>query len=844
MLRTRTACVPVLVLILVAARTPLRANGPEVITQTLELDFFTDQFGRMEHRVPLQEEVSLRDVSWVVVEPFLHTISTTGGAIDYGLSVAVASDELKVVSGSLGGGWAWGQFTDVRRGVMPVTPRSTRVDSLVFSINQNPRNQPDQPPATSVFIGVTGHIGNTEVRVHFVRGSFEDGGPHQLRPFTAPSAEVQSGGDSDWTEGLFEKPVPSANLRLVFHRLPAYFSNWTQGAGGAMAELQLRLEGDDYRPLDDAFSPSTGATTAGIASSNSGYFEDPGETFDGRDIVGWRWRLHTDGDPSFSFQGQSDIGLYFAYDYQDCDANGVPDAEELAAGVLADCDGNGVPDPCDPDCDGNGVPDACDIAGDNGRDCNRNGLLDSCELAALDVDLEPAGSVEGTHRASAPVDFTGDGLMDLIAAGTSPRALRALEAEPGGGFRESASLKLARNPIDVAAVARPEGGALVALSLGTLGSAEVHLHEVSAGGDLTAGDVVDVSGTARGVILARVDDDPYVDLLLLHRSEDAFSLLLGKPGGFGEPRLFPAGDNPSSMDVADTDGDGRVDLIATAASRSLTATVYDNGGASEWRRRDVETVARPDHVLFDVNGGRLELLVESRGTLEVFREEDATGQLILASTSQLPYAAQDLELFDLDGDGRKELVTAHGRASEVSISRWLDDGTLETAQRIVHGGSPSDIFPFGSGGAAVIDTLTGEILSLVPRGPTRADLDCDGSGLLDACEIAAGFIEDMNGNQVPDSCEGAARFRRGDCNSDAKVDVADAVCMLDSLFGGAPAVDCAAAVDANGDGNANIADAVSLLNFLFGGGAELVEPFPDCGSADAGTLSCRVSNCR
>ncbi len=50
----------------------------------------------------------------------------------------------------------------------------------------------------------------------------------------------------------------------------------------------------------------------------------------------------------------------------DCNANGVPDAEEIASGDAADCNGNQIPDECDvasgtsSDFNGNGIPDECE----------------------------------------------------------------------------------------------------------------------------------------------------------------------------------------------------------------------------------------------------------------------------------------------------------------------------------------------------------------------------------------------------------------------------------------------------------------------------------------------------
>ena len=70
----------------------------------------------------------------------------------------------------------------------------------------------------------------------------------------------------------------------------------------------------------------------------------------------------------------------------DCNANGVPDADDIASGSSTDCEGNGVPDECQfaggtsVDCNGNALPDACDIApGGDSEDLNTNGIPDECD---------------------------------------------------------------------------------------------------------------------------------------------------------------------------------------------------------------------------------------------------------------------------------------------------------------------------------------------------------------------------------------------------------------------------------------------------------------------------------
>lgn len=68
-------------------------------------------------------------------------------------------------------------------------------------------------------------------------------------------------------------------------------------------------------------------------------------------------------------------------------------------------------------------------------------------------------------------------------------------------------------------------------------------------------------------------------------------------------------------------------------------------------------------------------------------------------------------------------------------------------------------------------------------------------------------------------------FSRGDCNTDTKVDLADAATVIASQFQGYP-VECDDACDSNDDGTINLADSVFLLNFLFKFGELPPDPGP------------------
>jgi hypothetical protein len=79
-------------------------------------------------------------------------------------------------------------------------------------------------------------------------------------------------------------------------------------------------------------------------------------------------------------------------------------------------------------------------------------------------------------------------------------------------------------------------------------------------------------------------------------------------------------------------------------------------------------------------------------------------------------------------------------------------------------------------------------------------------------------------------CESQPRsFRRGDGNGDGKLDLSDAVFVLNHLFVGGTEPPCLDSADADDSGDLDITDAVYSLSFLFLGGPAPPSPFLDCG---------------
>ncbi|MGE3109201.1 MAG: S8 family serine peptidase [Phycisphaerales bacterium] len=107
---------------------------------------------------------------------------------------------------------------------------------------------------------------------------------------------------------------------------------------------------------------------------------------------------------------------------QDCNANGIDDAAEIASGQVADCNADGVPDPCEvalgplaffsADADQNGVPDECPMCP---ADYNHDGVVTSQDFFNFIADFFSA-SADFNHDGST----TSQDFFDFLGAFFTP----------------------------------------------------------------------------------------------------------------------------------------------------------------------------------------------------------------------------------------------------------------------------------------------------------------------------------------------------------------------------------------------------------------------------------------
>ncbi len=140
------------------------------------------------------------------------------------------------------------------------------------------------------------------------------------------------------------------------------------------------------------------------------------------------------------------------------------------------------------------------------------------------------------------------------------------------------------------------------------------------------------------------------------------------------------------------------------------------------------------------------------------------------------------------------------------------------------------------------------------QAPTSTSTLEDADPVLEALYLANPFLdEDFDReNRVDGTMDIGAdefiyptSFQRGDADGNASLNIADAIRILEALFGiGQPPLDCESAGDANDDEQLNIADPVYLLGYLFTQGPAPPPPHPTCGiDPTDGSLTCQVTPC-
>ena len=461
-------------------------------------------------------------------------------------------------------------------------------------------------------------------------------------------------------------------------------------------------------------------------------------------------------------------------------------------------------------------------------------------------------------------DIDGDGLADLVSADQGSSTLTLFWGRKGDRFLESGFGLRGHPTARAMAAADIDGDGAPDLLFASAERPEVQVYLGPGVGFPAAPSMVVKTKDRYGLLeAADLDGDGVPDLVGADPAAGNFlAALLDRSGNARGELAMPAGIQPSAIAVGQLDGSGALDVAVACRGSSQVALFLGQGNGKFDDARKLDTIQRAKAIaIARIDDDALEDLVLVSDTQVAVHYGDGGGGFgeareVLGDPAKL---FTDVAVGDLDGDGKADIAVCETRTGAVLVFRGKGDRTFDAPVTLRTAGPPATITLADLDGNGLLDiaavSTTSRSVSVLLGLPDRTFqgpfvyglgipvsahllLDLDGDGALDLAAFAPASAEVLFGRWTAPP---AARFIRGDASGDGKVDLNDAVRILDRLFLGGTPLLCDAAGDADGDGALSLNDAIAMLSRLFLGGEPLPPPGPVCGPDPAPSgLSCET----
>jgi hypothetical protein len=205
------------------------------------------------------------------------------------------------------------------------------------------------------------------------------------------------------------------------------------------------------------------------------------------------------------------------------------------------------------------------------------------------------------------------------------------------------------------------------------------------GGTLGDPTLVATGGLAVDVRIADVDRDGHNDLVVSREDQAGIAVYPGQAGGgFGSPTVIGTQGN-GQIEVGDVNGDGLPDILTRLTFSFSVYAQTTGGGFAPPVRYDLGE-GTGGMAVGDLSGdGRADVAVtidtnDPDSRILVYRQNDSGGldDPVVYGVYDIPEPAV---LADVDGDGRTDLVTAHGGWWFAGVLLQRPDGLLGREQR-------------------------------------------------------------------------------------------------------------------------------------------------------------------
>jgi hypothetical protein len=278
----------------------------------------------------------------------------------------------------------------------------------------------------------------------------------------------------------------------------------------------------------------------------------------------------------------------------------------------------------------------------------------------------------------AVADLNGDGRPDVVT-GNKYGTVSVLLGNGDGSFQPARTLALGSSS-EFVAVADVNGDGIPDIVTASRdGTVSVLLG--NGDGSFQPALTLAVGGYLQSVAVADVNGDGRPDIVTTNDYASTVSVLLGNGDGtFQSPRTFNVSGQPYSIAVADVNGDGRPDLITANKSANAVGVLLGNGDGTFRKARYYPVGTAPDSIaVADVNNdGHPDLVAANRLSDSVsvlLNNGNGTFQAARSFSTGIGSIPQAVITADVNGDGRRDLITANFGTGNVSV--LLNEGEVQ-----------------------------------------------------------------------------------------------------------------------------------------------------------------------